>query len=452
MEKELKHLSCLLLSRYNAFDAGMVVDHINAFSNYSRLKIFPLNVLLGFPAEGELDLTRFDIIVVHYSISIALDSYIPPIPPIPPIWRKALSDFPGLKVVFIQDEYRFVNKTVNAINELGFSLVFTCVPEIDIEKVYPKHVIPGVRKVNVLTGYVSPTLLNLPIVALDKRRYDVGYRGRCYPLWHGQLGIDKWKIARDFQNATASYKLKSNISVLERKRLYGVRWVSFIRSCKTMLGVESGASYFDFDEVLSRGSEAYSELLLGQLPRKFSERDFYRFFDTLYKDLEKLYFEVLDNENGPNLNQISPRCFEAAALRTGMILYEGHYSGVLKPWRHYIPLKKDCSNIDEVVRLLKDSKELARMISLTYSEVANNPAYSYKNFIKSFDDCVIACLDSSKKLADASYSEDEFFSRFPFFSVDPVFSGFTGFAQLIRRHIPPAALPLVKKIFRWIQS
>ena len=47
---------------------------------------------------------------------------------------------------------------------------------------------------------------------------------------------------------------------------------------------------------------------------------------------------------------ISPRHFEAAALRVCQVLFEGRYSGVMEPMRHYIPLRKDFSNFDEVRR------------------------------------------------------------------------------------------------------
>ena len=52
---------------------------------------------------------------------------------------------------------------------------------------------------------------------------------------------------------------------------------------------------------------------------------------------------------------ISPRNFEAAAFRVCQILYEGHYSGVMEPMRHYIPLRKDFSNFDEVVERFRDA-------------------------------------------------------------------------------------------------
>ena len=85
------------------------------------------------------------------------------------------------------------------------------------------------------------------------------------------------------------------------------------------------------------------------------------------------------------LNQISPRCFEAAALRTAMVLFEGEYSGVLTPWRHYVPLAKDFSNINEVLRTLRDSAMLQQIADHAYYEVACNQDYSYARFVREID-------------------------------------------------------------------
>ena len=51
---------------------------------------------------------------------------------------------------------------------------------------------------------------------------------------------------------------------------------------------------------------------------------------------------------------ISPRHFEAAAFRICQVLFEGEYSDVLRPMVHYVPLKKDFSNFDQVVELITD--------------------------------------------------------------------------------------------------
>lgn len=35
-------------------------------------------------------------------------------------------------------------------------------------------------------------------------------------------------------------------------------------------------------------------------------------------------------------------------MRTAQVLLEGYYNGIFEPWKHYIPIKKDCSNLDQV--------------------------------------------------------------------------------------------------------
>ena len=97
---------------------------------------------------------------------------------------------------------------------------------------------------------------------------------------------------------------------------------------------------------------------------------------------------LLPYEGKIRLNQISPRCFEAAALRTAMVLFEGEYSGVLEPWRHYLPLKKDFSNFEEVLAALRDDAGLQRLVDRTFEEVASNPKHSYQTFVQQFDEVI----------------------------------------------------------------
>ena len=81
-----------------------------------------------------------------------------------------------------------------------------------------------------------------------------------------------------------------------------------------MLGVESGASVFDFTGELQISVEKF----VRQYP------------DATFEEIKAKF--LAPYENLIKLNQISPRCFEAAALRTVMVLYVGDYSGILKPW------------------------------------------------------------------------------------------------------------------------
>ena len=51
---------------------------------------------------------------------------------------------------------------------------------------------------------------------------------------------------------------------------------------------------------------------------------------------------------------ISGRNVEAAATRTVQLLFEGAYDGYFQPDQHYIPLKKDLSNVDEALEKFRD--------------------------------------------------------------------------------------------------
>jgi hypothetical protein len=203
-----------------------------------------------------------------------------------------------------------------------------------------------------------------------ERPVDVGYRARKVPSWLGELGREKYEIGRRFLKDASSDGLVLDISFREEDRLYGDDWINFVCRCKAMLGVESGASVFDFS---------------GEIQRKVEEHE-RRNPGVAFRTLKQLYFD--DSDGRIALNQISPRCFEAAALRTLLVMYEGDYSGRMQPWRHYVPLKKDHSNYAEVVRVLRDKDRASEIINTAYREVACNPQNMFRTFVAQFDEVV----------------------------------------------------------------
>ena len=118
--------------------------------------------------------------------------------------------------------------------------------------------------------------------------------------------------------------------------MYGQEWIKFISNCKATLGTESGASIIDFT-----GRSEY------KINRFQAFRPFAHFKDVPAK--------LLEDDGKLEIQVISPRCFEATALQTVMVLYPGSYSNILIKDKHYIELKKDFSNFDEVYQKLKDS-------------------------------------------------------------------------------------------------
>ncbi|MBM3489277.1 MAG: hypothetical protein FJX68_02335 [Alphaproteobacteria bacterium] len=352
-------LNVLLLHDRQPRLAGTVDQHVAALANRSRHKVVGLKMLGDLPAG--LDLAAFDAIVLHYTLVACHDAYVSP------ATRARLAAAPGVKAAFIQDEYRFVDRTVAALCAIGLDLLFTCVPEPEIEKVYPAERLPGVVKRNVLTGYVDESLLGRPVLALRDRPVDVGYRARKVPAWLGGFGQEKWAIGVRFGQDAPAHGLKVDLAYREEERLYGQAWIDFMTGCKATLGTESGASVFDFSGEVQRQVEA---ALLADP-------------DLPFETLQERYFKHL--EGLIRLNQISPRCFEAAALKTLMILYEGEYSGRLTAWRHYLPLNKDHSNMAEIAAALRDLPRCQAMVDCAYEEVALAPANSFRQHVAEVD-------------------------------------------------------------------
>ena len=92
--------------------------------------------------------------------------------------RIALRNFTGVKAIFIQDDYRFINDTVAAFQALDIDAPF-CVAETDvIDDLYPPEIFKNVRRETILTGYVPEHLLRLEVKKYEDRPVDVGYRAR----------------------------------------------------------------------------------------------------------------------------------------------------------------------------------------------------------------------------------------------------------------------------------
>lgn len=355
----------LLLSSPPPNNAKTIYDHLKAFEGYSSHHVFSISTL-STVRQAILDRwfqKNFDVLVLHYSI------YTPTY--LNEEEKRAIGDFPGLKVMFIQDEHRNINAVHDGLRLMKIDVLFTCIPELEIEKVYPDNQLPNLRKINTLTGYVPTDLLKSQRPrAYQDRTIDVGYRSRKIPLWMGALAKEKWEIVTKFQAAASSYGLLTDLAYREEDRLYGGRWIHFLNSCKSVLGTESGASVFDFTGDIQRAAEVY-------------ERDHP---EATYEEIRDQFFPGMDGLI--RHNQISPRCFEAAALQTLMIQYEGEYSGILRPWRHYVPLRKDMANIAEAIELLRDPQRTKAITECAYEEVARNPALSYEAFIRQFDQVV----------------------------------------------------------------
>ncbi len=370
-----------LLCDYCDGIASTIIDHIEGLVNYSQHKFVPINFRGDMPSMVDLD--RFDAVAIHYSLIACADHYLAPAA------RVAIRNFSGLKIAFVQDDYRFIDDTVDALHAMGIHLLFGLAQEEVIDEIYKPSKLPGTRRETVLAGYVPEKLLHRIVPPFRERRLDIGYRARKVPDWLGSFAQEKWQIGARVLEDADRFELRCDISSKEEDRLYGDCWTDFLTDCKAVLGTESGASVCDFTGEIQAAVEAH----VVKEP------------DVSFETLRDLYFKDVDGRL--TINVISPRCFEAAALRTLMILYEGHYSGRLEPWRHYVPLKKDHSNMEEVVAVLRDPGRAEEIIDRAYEEVALNRRNWFASMVSQVDQAIDATFTDAMLARKHFYREHE---------------------------------------------
>ncbi|MFZ2099577.1 MAG: glycosyltransferase, partial [Oricola sp.] len=341
-----------------------------------RLSYYNIEVLnLWMSDTGTLaiprsvDLRQYEGLIIHPTVSYnpeniaRLDRHL----------SVKLKDWPGVKILAKQDEmWRYAEVDVFATAN-RFDLILTCLPPSEWEKIYSKSMSAGCEFFQTLTGYVSSAQRALDYVPLSDRTVDVGYRGSQQPWAFGRLAWEKRDIGRTFAETVQSSDLKLDITNNWSGRLSGESWYKFLQNSRATLGVESGSNVFDADGSINKRVQKFES----GVGRSLSETE-------LYKRISE---EIIGDEEGRiDYAQISPRHFEAAAAYTLQILYPGKYSGILKPWRHYVPLERDMSNIEEVVAFLRDDEKVGEMVRRARSEIIDASDYHYETYVAKLDD------------------------------------------------------------------
>src|SRR6266498_2920028 len=109
-------VSILLLCDDQLGNANTVLDHINAFLQLSRYKVYKYNPK-ELPFNYFLDLNEFEVVVIHYSLPIVSDHFISH------DLRRKIHNFKGLKIQYIQDDYRQVDHYTNMMRYLGIHVL-----------------------------------------------------------------------------------------------------------------------------------------------------------------------------------------------------------------------------------------------------------------------------------------------------------------------------------------
>jgi hypothetical protein len=138
-----------------------------------------------------------------------------------------------------------------------------------------------------------------------------------------------------------------------------------------VLGVEGGASLFDRDGALQKAVAAY----VCEHP------------GASFEEVRERCFPGRDGEI--NLFALSPRHFEAVLTGTCQLLVEGEYNGVLRPWEHYVPIRRDWANLDEVLDAVQDDATVTRIVERAYRDLVASGRWSYASFVRGVEASVV---------------------------------------------------------------
>ena len=347
-------------------------DHLYCFRRYSGHRCFYFNMLtLGKPWYRKppqfIRWGRFDLIVFYLDL---LNIQWPPYT-LDAFMRQAefFRDVKSVKVALAQDEFYNTDLLDRFVREFGIEHVFSLAPESEWPKIYPTVDFAKVKFHRALPGYLDEKRLRditRQAEAGKERPITIGYRavkGQNLP-WLGRHGFLKLELADRFESAARKLGMPVDISTRAEDVLLGNDWYRFLLQSKYTIAVEGGASILDRDGSVRQRTESY----LVEHP------------EAGFDEVEQACFPGRDGEL--NYMAISPKHLESCATRTCQILVEGEYNGILTPGVHYIELKRDFSNLEQVLEDVRRDHLRATITERSYTDIVESGMYTYRAFVR----------------------------------------------------------------------
>jgi hypothetical protein len=339
-------------------------QHLDALERIPSAWVLPYNAVHGVPSW--LGRLRFDAVVLDTTILCM--RWIPWYDH----WRRRsdwLAELDALKIALPQDEYHHADTLDEWLDDVGVTVIGTVLDERHRGELYPRMA----RKAafyDLLTGYIdgrAAEAIKPRLRPPGERELDIVYRARNLPYWLGSHGQLKHRIGEAAARRAAAHSLRFDISTRPQETVLGDAWLNFMARGRATVGAESGSSTLDhrgemsrhLDELLAEHPDLTFEEYASQMPPGWDD---YQFF------------------------AVSPRHLEAVVTRTAQILVEGSYSGVLEAGRHYIPVRRDLSDLDEALEAAKDTALLEQLADQAYRDIYESGQYSFRRLTETVEE------------------------------------------------------------------
>jgi hypothetical protein len=336
-----RYVRSLLADAYSVL--SYVHDWQEAFCRSPRLNITRcnLNNLLEVRSVSK-KIREFDLITILHSA--AGDSMDALKRLVEPLQRRK-----GKLLVFFGNEYNLMPEKIGFSRSVGAEYIASQLPPDASSWLYSDCAPAQVLH--------APPALNPDMYrpGSGPRPIDIGFRGDTYRLSLGD--VERSNLIRTFKDQGPQWGLVTDIECV---RYHRSKWTAFLNRAKGIVGAESGTYYLEKDDRTQLAVEAY----LRQSP------------DATFDDVYARFFK--DYRNPVSGKAISSRHFEPIGTKTCQLLLEGQYNGILKAGEHYISLKKDLSNVTDVLARFKDDSYRVALVDRTYDYVRSNHTYDHR--------------------------------------------------------------------------
>lgn len=349
--KEKKRYKFLSFLDRNSYDTlSYTSDWLDAFVNYEELDVTTCNIvnLIEFK-DGLNKLAHYPLIVILHSAAgdnLSLLNF-------------AINHFKNRKgkiINFFGNEYSLMNDKIFFAKEIEADYIASQLPSDASAWLYSEC-----KKSEILH---APPALNPSAYYSrnNKRLIDIGFKGNKYPLFIGD--IERTNLINYFIRNSSEHNLVSDIKY---ERITKEKWCDFLNNCKAIIGGEAGTYYLEKDNSAEQEVNSYLE----------------KNASAGYEEVYKNYF--LNRKKNKSGKAISSRHFESIGTKTCQILLEGDYNGLLSKDVHYIPVKKDLSDIKEAIEKFQDIDYRNKITEDAYEYVMLNHTYNHriKNLVDS---------------------------------------------------------------------
>ncbi len=264
----------------------------------------------------------------------------------------------GKLAMFVNNEYELLDQKIEFINSVQMDFICSQLPIGSARWLYA-----ACDHSQVLA---TPHALNPKMFhpgSMQQRNIDIGFVGDLYARTIGDQ--ERTALIESVQQRCTALELACDFRY---QRLSRSGWAQFLRSCKGIVGAESGTYYLD------RRGEGIARA------KAYSKAHPQASMDEIVENC----FAGLEHVSG---KAISSRHFEPVGTRTCQVLVEGQYNGILKADEHYISVKKDLSNIDDALERFLDDGYRTRMVENALEYVMS--AHTYKHRVDAFLETVL---------------------------------------------------------------